>query len=110
MNYKQRVKEIFVDCGLSTRLKGVKYIADAVEYIDVDYNCDILMDEVYSELAYKYNSTPVKIQQNMKYAFRKALESKNEAVVKKYLTASSIGNKVLVFHLYSRIESEGNRR
>lgn len=106
MKLKDRVKEIFVDCGLSTRLKGVKYIADAVEYIDVDDNDYICMREIYEELAYKHNARPVHISQDMKYAFNKVRQSKNEEAVKKYFTASSGGNKTLIYHLYSRVSRE----
>lgn len=106
MKLKDRVKEIFVDCGLSTRLKGVKYIADAVEYIDVDDNSEILVKEIYDELAYKYNARPIHISQDMKYAFNKVRQSKNEEAVRKYFTAASGGNKVLIYHLYSRVLRE----
>lgn len=106
MRYRDRVYEIFVACGISTGMKGVMYIADAIEYIDVENNHEIVMEEVYTELAYKYNSTITKIQQNMRYAFIKALKSGNKEIIKKYFSTPLKGNRSLLYHIYFMLKKE----
>lgn len=106
MRYRDRVHEIFAACNISTGMKGVMYIADAIEYIDVDNCHDIVMEEVYTELSQKYHTTITKVQQNMRYAFIKAMKSENKEMVKKYFTAPLKGNRSLLYHIYFELKRE----
>lgn len=110
MRYRDRVYEIFSACKVSTGMKGVMYIGDAIEYIDIDNCHDIVMEEVYTELSYKYNTTITKVQQNMRYAFIKAMNSGNKEMIKKYFSTPLKGNRSLLYHIYFELKREKVQR
>ena len=72
-NVEKSIRNLLKELGISSNLKGYKYVVDAINmYIDNEGSFDAgITKSVYPELAKKYHSTPSRIERNIRHTVEK---------------------------------------
>ena len=91
----KRVSKILYNLGISPKLSGFKYIIGAtiLSYYDNSY-INNLTTRLYPKIGEKYNTTPSRIERDIRYSIEKAWKNGDINLINdiaKYITPFKIG-------------------
>lgn len=104
---KTKIENVLLEMGIPAGIKGFRYIADAVEYIDKHGANIRATKELYPDIAEMRNTTASRVERAIRHAFEIARSPKgNYEVVEKYIGFMNCTNFSSLAVLHKKIKQE----
>ena len=85
INPEKMVTNLLHDFGISANLKGYHYCRSAIIMAVQDINIqDHITKQLYPKIAEQYNTTPTRVEREIRHAIEIAWERGNPRIIKKY--------------------------
>lgn len=104
---RNRVEDVLFAMGIPANIKGLGYIADALDVMDEKGCSSSITKIIYPEVAKKNHATPSRVERAIRHAFEIANSERGDyEVFEKYIGHINTNNGAALTSLYKRIKRE----
>lgn len=103
---RKKVINALLDMGIPAGIKGIDYIADAIELMQENEWRHGKITVLYYKIGEKYNATASGVERGIRTTFNAALRNKSPEELKKYIGMQKPTNGNLLYALYYKLQED----